>query len=59
MAVRLSALLAGRPLPPRKIPGVRLCYRLGKPHGLVRLEGLGKLKNSMASTGIEPASFRL
>jgi hypothetical protein len=25
MAVRLSALCAGRPLPPRKIPGTHLC----------------------------------
>jgi hypothetical protein len=25
----------------------------------VRLEGLGKLKNAMTSSGIEPATFRL
>jgi hypothetical protein len=26
---------------------------------IVRLEGLGKLKNPMASSGLEPATFRL
>jgi hypothetical protein len=33
MAVRLSALRAGRPLPPRKIPGTHICYRLSRPQG--------------------------
>jgi hypothetical protein len=31
MAVRLSALRAGRPLPPRKFPGTHFCYRLSRP----------------------------
>jgi hypothetical protein len=30
MAVRLSALRAGRPLPPRKIPGTHFCYSLSR-----------------------------
>jgi hypothetical protein len=34
------------------------CYKLSQPQGLVRLEGLGTLKNSFAS-GLEPATFRL
>jgi hypothetical protein len=52
MAVRLSTLRAGRPLPPwysflleaESISGA-----------IVRLEGLGQLKNLMFSSGIEPA----
>jgi hypothetical protein len=33
MAVRLSALRAGSPLPPRKIPGTHFCQRLSRPQG--------------------------
>jgi hypothetical protein len=33
MAVSLSALRAGRPLPPRKIPGTHFCERLSRPQG--------------------------
>jgi hypothetical protein len=33
MAVRLSALRAGRPLPPRKIPGTHLYEWLSRPQG--------------------------
>jgi hypothetical protein len=33
MAVRLSALRAGRSLPPRKIPGTHFCQRLSRPQG--------------------------
>jgi hypothetical protein len=33
MAVRMSALRAGRPLPPRKIPGTHFCYKLSRPQG--------------------------
>jgi hypothetical protein len=40
--------------------GTHFCYRLSKPQGLVRPEGLGKFKkNSFASSGLEPATFRL
>jgi hypothetical protein len=31
MAVRLSALHAGRPLPPRKVPGTHFSLRLSRP----------------------------
>jgi hypothetical protein len=31
MAARLLALRAGRPLPPREIPDVHFCQRLGQP----------------------------
>jgi hypothetical protein len=44
------------------VSGTRFCWRPSKPQGLVWLEGLGKLKkkkNSMASSGIEPAAIRL
>jgi hypothetical protein len=33
MAMRLSALRAGRTLPPRKISGTHFCWRLSRPHG--------------------------
>jgi hypothetical protein len=48
MAVRLSALRTGRALLPRNIifsaSGTHFCYSLSEPQGLVRPEGLGKLK---------------
>jgi hypothetical protein len=55
MAVILS--LTHRPLTtPQKhyfyLSGLHFCWRLNKPQGLVRPEGLGKFK-------IEPATFRL
>jgi hypothetical protein len=33
MAVRLSALSASRPLPPRKIPGTHSCQTMSRPQG--------------------------
>jgi hypothetical protein len=42
-----------------KIPGTNFCWRLSKPQGLVRLEGLGELKNSMILSGVDLATFRL
>jgi hypothetical protein len=45
MAVRLSALRAGRPLV--------------DPKAIVQLEGLDQLKNLMTLLVIEPASFRV
>jgi hypothetical protein len=47
MAARLSALLAGRPLPPDlffKIPGTHFCYRLSRLQGHNEAGGLGKLE---------------
>jgi hypothetical protein len=44
MAVSLSDLRAGRPLPPRAI---------------VRLKGLRQLKNPVTSSGVETAKFRV
>jgi hypothetical protein len=55
MAVRLSALRAGRPLPPRKIPGTHFLLE----SATVRLEELGQMKNPMTSSGTEPVTFRL
>jgi hypothetical protein len=47
MAVRLSALRTGRCFTPQKhylyVSGTHFCYRLSKPQGLARPEGLGKL----------------
>jgi hypothetical protein len=59
MVVRLSALRAGRPLPSGTFL-VLICVRgMVDPRVIVRLEGLGQLKNPVASLGIEPATFRL
>jgi hypothetical protein len=58
MAVRLSALRAGRTLPPERfliLISVRNCV---DPRDIMRLERLGQLKNLMTSSGIEPATFR-
>jgi hypothetical protein len=59
MAVRLSALRACRPLPPGRflvLISVRGCV---DSRAIVRLAGLGQLKNTMTSSGLEPATFRL
>jgi hypothetical protein len=58
MAVRLSALSAGLPLPRGRfvvLISVRGCVDL---RATVRLKGLGQLNISMTSPGIEPATFR-
>jgi hypothetical protein len=47
MAVRLSALHTGHAVLPRNIfsaSGTHFCQRMSKPQGLVRPEGLAKLK---------------
>jgi hypothetical protein len=59
MAVRLSALRAGHPLPPGRF--LVLISGRGRvdPRDIVRLEGLDQLKNPMISSGIEPVTFQL
>jgi hypothetical protein len=59
MAAIMSALYAGLPLPPGTflvLISVRGSVELG---AIVRMEGLGQLKNPMTSSEIEPATFRL
>jgi hypothetical protein len=53
MAVRLSALRASRPLPPGRFLVLISVRGLVDPRAIVRLEGLGKLKNPVTSSGIE------
>jgi hypothetical protein len=59
MAVRLSALHAGRPLPPGRFLVLISDRSLVDPRAIVRLEGLGKLKNPVTSLGIKPVTFWL
>jgi hypothetical protein len=59
MAVMLSALLAGRPLPPGSFLVLISVRDLVNGRGIVRLERLGQLKNQMNSSGFEPETFRL
>jgi hypothetical protein len=58
MVVRLSALRAGRPLPLGRFPVLISVTDGVDPRATVRLEVLGQLKNSLASSGIETATFR-
>jgi hypothetical protein len=60
MAVNLSAPRTGRTLLPRNILFLMLpvLISVSEPQGLVRPEGLGKLKE-FTSSGLEPAIFRL
>jgi hypothetical protein len=58
MEVRLSALCAGRPLPPGRFWYSFLLEAESTTGAIVRLEGLRKLKKS-TSSGLEPTTFRL
>jgi hypothetical protein len=58
MAMRLSALRAGRTLLPGRFLTLISVRGWVEPRSIVRLEGLGQLKNPMIS-GNEPATFRL
>jgi hypothetical protein len=42
---------------PRKIADTHFCWGLSRPRAIVRLEGLGKLKNP-PRPGHQPATFR-
>jgi hypothetical protein len=59
MVMRLSALRAGRTLPPERC--LLLISVTGRidPRAIVRLEELGQLKNLITLSGIESATFRL
>jgi hypothetical protein len=59
MAVRLLALSSGRPLPPGKFL-VLISVRVWvDPRAIVWLEESGQLKNTMISSRIETATFRI
>jgi hypothetical protein len=45
MSVRLSALRAGQTSIPREIPDTHVCRGSVNPKAILRLEGVGQLKN--------------
>jgi hypothetical protein len=54
-----SALRVSHPLPPGRLL-VLICVKSRvDPRAIVRLEGLGEMKNPVTSSGSEPATFRL
>jgi hypothetical protein len=59
MAVKLSALRAGLPLAPGIFLVLISVRGRVEPRAIVRLEGLGQLKNTVTLLGIEPATFWL
>jgi hypothetical protein len=59
MAVSLSALRAGYPLPPGSYLVLISVRDLVDPMARVRLEELGEMENVMFSPKIEPVTFRL
>jgi hypothetical protein len=65
MTVRLSALRAGRPLPPRKIPGTHFSYMLSRPQdhseaGSIRVNGvIGNRIRDLPPSSIVPQSTTL
>jgi hypothetical protein len=59
MTVRLSALRAGHPLPLGRLLVLISVKGWVDTRAIVRLEGLGQLKNTMTSSGIERETFRL
>jgi hypothetical protein len=59
MAVKLSALLTGCPLPPGRCLVLISVRGWVDPRAIVQLEGLSQVKNPVTSLGIEPATFQL
>jgi hypothetical protein len=60
MAMKLSALCAGRPLPPRRFMVLISVRGSVDPRDTVRLEGLDRLKKKpMTSSGMDPATVWL
>jgi hypothetical protein len=59
MAVSLSLLRVGRPLPPGRFLVLISVRSWVDPKAIVRLEGISQLKNPLTSTAIESATFRL
>jgi hypothetical protein len=59
MAVRLLPLRAGSPLPQGRFLVLISVRDSVDPRAIAWLEVLGKLKNSMTSSGIETTTFRL
>jgi hypothetical protein len=57
MAVRLSALRAGRPLPPRMIPGTHFCYRLGRAQSRSAVGRIMSIKKSNDVIGNRTRDF--
>jgi hypothetical protein len=57
--VRFSAIHTTHPLPPGRFVVLTSVRGSVDPRTIVRLEGLGGLKNPVTSTGIEPATFQL
>jgi hypothetical protein len=57
--MRLSALRAGRPLPPGRFLALLSVRGWVNYRAIVRLEGLDQLKNPMSLSGIEPSTIRL
>jgi hypothetical protein len=59
MAIRLSALRAGRPSSPGRFLVLISVRSLVHPRAIMRLERLCQLKNPMTSSRIKPSTFRL
>jgi hypothetical protein len=58
MAVRLSAARAGHPLPPERFLVLISVRGWVHPKAILRLEGLGQLKNPMTSKENQRAEHR-
>jgi hypothetical protein len=58
MAIKLTVMCAGRPLPPGKFFVLIFVSGSVDPKAIVQLEGLGKLKNPVPSSAIESMTFK-